>query len=69
MLLYALWFFNSSLQKKIYEIFLFIVFILNGIYYKKLNNVNLVDKIENGSETNQGIIVIKLDKIAKERGI
>ena len=44
-------------------------FVLNRIYYKKLNNVNLVDKIENTSERNQGILVKKLDKIAKGRGI
>ena len=38
-------------------------------FITKLNNVNLVDKIENASETNQGILVKKLDKIAKGRGI
>ena len=38
-------------------------------FITKLNNVNLVDQIKNASETNQGIIVKKLDKIAKESSI
>ena len=37
-------------------------------FITKLNNVNLVDKIENTSETYQGILVKKLDKIAKRKG-
>ena len=38
-------------------------------FITKLNNVNLVDQIKNTSETNQGILIKKLDKIAKGRGI
>ena len=38
-------------------------------FITKLNNVNLVDQIENASETNQDILVKKLDKIAKGKGI
>ena len=38
-------------------------------FITKLNNANLVDQIENASETNQGILVKKFDKIAKKRGI
>ena len=37
-------------------------------FITKSNNVNLVDKIENTNETNQVILVKKLDKIAKGKG-
>ena len=39
-----------------------------GFITEKKNNVNLVDQIKSASETNQGILVKKLDKIAKGRG-
>ena len=48
---------------------LFIVLCFKWDLLQKLNNVNLVDKIKNASETNQGIFVKKLDKMAKGRAI
>ena len=38
-------------------------------FITKLNNVNLVGQIKNSSETNQGILVKKLDEITKGMGI